>query len=132
MKILLVYPRLSTYAGGLQEPLGILYIATSLKRSGHDVDVVDLVDSDTLDVLREKVLNSDLVGMSSSTAIFGEAKKVLSYIKKINPCIVSVIGGPHATALPSDAIDSGFDYAIIGEGEETIVELVEAIDKKRA
>jgi radical SAM superfamily enzyme YgiQ (UPF0313 family) len=67
--------------------------------------------------------------MSSSTVLFGRACLVLDRIKKKRPSLPVVIGGPHATLLPEDAVMRGFDAAVIGEGEYTAVDLVEAIQK---
>ncbi len=111
----------------MQEPLGILYIASALRKAGYDVDFVDLTFADSLDVLRDKVSNADLIAMSATTALFGRAREVLEYIRAINKDVPAIIGGPHATTLPFDALKAGFDYAVIGEGEETTAELVDAI-----
>jgi radical SAM superfamily enzyme YgiQ (UPF0313 family) len=61
--------------------------------------------------------------------LFGRACLVLNRIKKKCPSLPVVIGGPHATLLPEDAVMRGFDAAVIGEGEYTAVDLVEAIQK---
>ncbi|MGK5556179.1 TIGR04013 family B12-binding domain/radical SAM domain-containing protein [Actinomadura kijaniata] len=44
-----------------------------------------------------------------------------------DPRALHVAGGVHATAEPQHVIDSGWDLAGIGEGESTIVALVEAL-----
>ncbi len=129
MRICLIYPQFRYPLVYDQEPLGILYIASSLREAGYNVSFVDLTFSNSLTELGERVKDADLIGIYSSTALFGKAKEVLSYIKEYSPDIPCVIGGPHATILPQEAIESGFEYAVIGEGDRIVVELVRALEK---
>lgn len=131
MKVLLLFPKyLYDSVATFEEPLGVLYLASALLRAGHSVEVVDLTFAQNLDVLKEKARWADVVGISSTTPLFGTAAALLGHVKKINPGISTVIGGPHATAFPSDALRPGFDAAVIGEGEVTLVELVETLGQK--
>ena len=50
-------------------------------------------------------------------------------LKRLFPHLTFVAGGPHATALPEQMLNEGFDAVIKGYGEDTIVELVENLDK---
>lgn len=132
MNILLIYPyypyaSVSTF----EEPVGILYLASALLKAGRKVEVVDLTFNQEMEGVDEKVRWADVVGISAPTPLFGTADLVLKYIKKIKPDILSIAGGPHATANPSDALHAGFDVAVIGEGEATIVDLVETIEQKK-
>jgi len=131
MKMLLVYPRWDypTF-GQIQEPLGILYIAAALKAAGHEAVVKDLAVDDVESVDAE-VKTADVVGMSSSTALYGRACRLLDRIKAARPGLPVVIGGPHATVLTEDTVRRGFDAAVVGEGEHTVVELLEALESGR-
>ncbi len=132
INITLIYPRFNyLHAGGLQEALGLLYIASALRTNGHNINFIDLTFADSPAIPDKTVLDSELILMSATTALFGRAKEVLKYIKTIDESIPSVIGGPHAAALPFDALKSGFDYAVIGEGEETIVDLVNHLENNK-
>jgi anaerobic magnesium-protoporphyrin IX monomethyl ester cyclase len=127
MNITLVYPRWNypTF-GQLQEPLGLLHIGAMLRAHGDTVKFFDLA-VDAIERLDEALTDADLVGMSSSTVLFDRACLVLDRIKKKRPGLPVIIGGPHATLQPEDAVMRGFDAAVIGEGERTAVDLVEAI-----
>jgi anaerobic magnesium-protoporphyrin IX monomethyl ester cyclase len=127
MNITLVYPRWNypTF-GQLQEPLGLLHIGAMLRAHGDTVKFFDLA-VDAIERLDEALTDADLVGMSSSTVLFDRACLVLDRIKKKRPGLPVIIGGPHATLQPEDAVMRGFDAAVIGEGEHTAVDLVEAI-----
>jgi len=132
MNVLLIYPyyayaTVSTFA----EPLGVLYLASALLEAGYNVDVADLTFNHDMEGLDKKIRWADLVGISAPTPLFGTADTVLQYVKKIKPDIPSIVGGPHATANPIDALQAGFDIAVIGEGEATIVELVAALEQKK-
>jgi anaerobic magnesium-protoporphyrin IX monomethyl ester cyclase len=130
MKVLLIYPRLHYPGyGELQEPLGLLYIAASLEQSGFDVDLVDLTLAESHAVLDEPLRYADVVGFGCSTALFGRALAALEYVRKLRPDVPVIIGGPHATALPEDVMQKGFDYGVIGEGEGTVVDLLTRMAK---
>jgi len=132
MNVLLAYPyypyaSVSTF----EEPAGILYLASALLKAGYKVEVVDLTFNREMQGLDEKLHWADLVGISAPTPLFGTADTLLQYVKKIRPGIFSIVGGPHATANPADALNAGFDVAVIGEGEITIVKLVEALEQNK-
>jgi radical SAM superfamily enzyme YgiQ (UPF0313 family) len=132
LNVLLIYPwypyaSVSTF----EEPLGILYIASALLKAGVAVDVMDLTFNQKMEGLEEKVRWADMVGISAPTPLFGTADIVLNFVRKIKPGIFAVAGGPHATANPDDALRTGFDVAVIGEGEVTMVDLVRACEQKR-
>jgi radical SAM superfamily enzyme YgiQ (UPF0313 family) len=129
MKILLIYPRWNypTF-GQLQEPLGIMCIGASLKAAGHDVRILDLA-VDEIEALDRDVEHVDLIGMSSSTALYGRACLVLDRIRERRPDLPVVIGGPHATVLPEETLARGFDAVAVGEGEHTSVDLAKTLEK---
>lgn len=81
----------------------------------------------------EKVIikqNPDLIGISARTPSIESAKKTAQLIKKINPKIITVLGGAHASCLPSESAKFPFfDYVVRKEGEATIVELVDKLEK---
>jgi len=127
MKVVLVYPRWDyPIMGELQEPLGIMSIGAALSAAGHDVELVDLAVSG-IEELDRLIEDADMAGMSSSTALYGRACRVLDRIREQRPEVPVIIGGPHATVLPEEVIARGFDAAVIGEGEATAVEIAEAI-----
>jgi len=133
MKFILIYPRFKTrLAGGLEEPLGILYIAAVLRKSGHRVVLFDLSFAKSLDHMKESLLEADCVGLSSSSPLFGKAIQVLKYVKSITPHVPVIIGGPHATVEPREALDAGFDYVFNGESEGIISEFASLLENGRA
>ncbi|MDD3065063.1 MAG: radical SAM protein [Endomicrobiaceae bacterium] len=114
-------------------PLGILYIAAVLEKNNIEVHVIDAaLESMSFKNIIEKIEfdSPDIVGITSTTFSFSSAKNLASIIKKINPEIKIIIGGSHASAVGEDALnDTDFDFAVIGEGEFTFLELIQNINK---
>jgi radical SAM superfamily enzyme YgiQ (UPF0313 family) len=129
MNVVLVYPRWNypTF-GQLQEPLGLLHLGAVLRARGDTVRFFDLA-VDAIERLDEALADADLVGLSSSTVLFERAGRVLDRIKAQRPDLPVVIGGPHATLRPEEAVLRGFDAAAIGEGEHTVVEFARALER---
>ncbi len=127
---MLIYPRYGYHhKGGLQEPLGVLYIADALQKAGHRAEVWDMTFSQTAPELSGVPGDFDMVGISSSSALYGKALEILRAIKALKPEMPVIIGGPHATALPEDAVSDGFDVAVIGEAEVSAPALANALEK---
>jgi len=128
MKALLIYPRYKwPEIGQMQEPLGILYIASLLRQNGLEVRFLDFTFEQTLDRLKEAVNWADAVGMSFSSVLFSRAVHILEKIKAQRPELLVIAGGPHPTADPEGTLKSGFDYLVIGEGEQSGLELFQAL-----
>ena len=66
---------------------------------------------------------SDLVGISTITTTAPEAYAMLEKIKQ-RWDIPVVMGGPHVTFLPEEALEKGADFVVRGEGERAFPELV--------
>jgi len=114
--------------------LGTSYIASYLRKYGafSDVNILEVGQSLSSELLRK--YNPDFVGISSVTQNFNTAKVIAAKIKKELDVPV-IIGGHHITALPNNLTES-MDVAVLGEGEQTTLELVEAyeengLDKRR-
>ena len=47
---------------------------------------------------------------------------------------LTVVGGPHVTALPAETLEEfpAIDIGVVGEGEETLAELLSAVGQKNA
>ncbi len=130
MKAILVYPRLNYDGyGEPQEPLGLLYIAQTLRDAGHQVGFVDLTFSKDLDSLSPALADADLVGISGSTSLYDKALLVLEHVRSQRPELPVIMGGPHATVCTERVLKDGFDLVVVGEGEKTAVEVADAIEQ---
>jgi magnesium-protoporphyrin IX monomethyl ester (oxidative) cyclase len=112
-------------------PLGILYIASYLRKNGYtDISVIDgakIGFKKTIDkIKREKF---DIVGISSTTWACIGALKLSNFIRSMNKDVPIVIGGPHATAYPTYFLDDERKIVVVGEGEETFLDIVRRFEK---
>ncbi len=78
----------------------------------------------------KKLAGMDVVGISAITRTQPPAYELARELKRINPKIWTVFGGPHVTALPEEALMHG-DVVIRREGDASLVELVERITENR-
>lgn len=100
----------------LLEPLAMEYLGAGVKEH-HDVKVVDL-RSDKEPGLKETLesFQPDIFGCGAFTTEVNSAKHLCAEVKKIMPEILTVVGGPHATALPEDFYEDYIDVVVKGEG----------------
>jgi radical SAM superfamily enzyme YgiQ (UPF0313 family) len=75
----------------------------------------------------DEVQQADLVGISTITSTAPVAYSLVERIKKITGAPI-VMGGPHVSFLPEDALDNGVDFVVRGEGEVTLIELIKALE----
>jgi anaerobic magnesium-protoporphyrin IX monomethyl ester cyclase len=115
-----------------EPPLGVTYLASFLRQKFDRRDLeVRLLDAAILQLDLRGVLdyvleeNPEIVGLSTVTLTAAFAKKLIEGIKARKPDTFVVVGGHHPSALPEDLLP-GADAAVIGEGEATLGELVEA------
>lgn len=127
MNIALIFPR-TRYPSG-QPPLGILYLAAYLRReSDARVDIFDLTFcKKPFEYLRDGLLarRYDLIGLSVMTSMLRDAERASAIARQTNSQALVLWGGPHATVLPDASLaHPNVDAVVIGEGEETLLELV--------
>lgn len=136
MKIALINPPItfrerygvSSPAGGNSPPNGLLSIAAVLREKGYQVKIFDGeragISPGELS-LQVAEYNPDVVGITAVTMSVTRAHETVLKIKEVMPNITTVLGGPHVTAVPFDTFNqfSAFDIGVIGEGEETALEL---------
>jgi radical SAM superfamily enzyme YgiQ (UPF0313 family) len=117
-------------AGGVwhTQPLGLAYIAAVLKREGYEVKILDL-DVEKEDPVRVcEELQPSIVGITCTTPTFNLVSKLCEEIKS-NFSTTTVVGGAHPSSVPELVIkDENIDIIIRGEGELTMLELVDNIE----
>jgi anaerobic magnesium-protoporphyrin IX monomethyl ester cyclase len=138
-------------------PLGLTYLAAVLMKDGHEVLIYDgerdpkCISSSVKDLSKRHFLygealkddknqvwqefqeilgefEPDIVGISVLSVKLLSALKIAKLTKQFNKHIVVVAGGEHVTVRPEDVFkDHTVDFAICGEGEQGMVELVNNI-----
>jgi anaerobic magnesium-protoporphyrin IX monomethyl ester cyclase len=131
-------------------PLGLAYIAAALKKAEHNVSVIDAsalgikqVQHYSNDIylfglnkhqIAELVPpNSQVIGLTLMfTNNWLYDRELIAYLKQQFPQAILVVGGEHATAAYELCFSqSAIDFLVRGEGEDTIVELMEALELKK-
>lgn len=128
MKILLVRPNTPRASINLQsfmicEPLELEYVAASLEKDGHEIDLIDmLIEKQPLQFfLKQK--NYDMVCMTAYITTVGVVKDYAKIIKEHNNSIITCIGGVHAEVVPTDFVDKNIDYILWANGVETLMSI---------
>lgn len=113
----------------LREPISLEYIEAYLQRHGYHTRVIQQRDL-SIEQLVEQVLsfNPIAVGFSTYTFNYPHAQIIARRLRNRDPSIVIMFGGYHASGDPSIVCDSTIDYAILGEGERTTLELLRCIE----
>jgi radical SAM superfamily enzyme YgiQ (UPF0313 family)/glycosyltransferase involved in cell wall biosynthesis len=148
MNITLIYPLLSKDRSKVDEnkqywpPLGLAYIAAVLRENGHSVQILDRdlilrknrlnfdeTDEITLSHIRD--FKTQVVGFSTTTPNVSDVNTFSRKVKKINPEIVTVIGGPHCAGEPVATLEmcNGIDMLVRGEGEMVMLDIANGISK---
>ena len=118
-------------------PLGLAYIGSFLEAE-HDVKILlpdtrPLTDGDPWHILRTTIEaeSPEVVGITAVSALYPSAVRLAQEVKQINPEIVTILGGAHATVDPVGAItgDPALDYVVVGEGEETLRDLLREMNR---
>lgn len=131
----------------VSQPLGLAYIAAILRRDGYSVSILDAAaegwkNIKAFDERRDyngmdyKQIGEEIrkrrpkvVGITNNFTVQKDsAFKIAKIVKEIDPNITVVIGGSHVTVAPKEcALNDSIDYAVFGEGEITVVELMNCL-----
>ncbi|MFC1524879.1 B12-binding domain-containing radical SAM protein [Planctomycetota bacterium] len=140
--IVIVYPPVVTTGrygkvatGHEVPPQPLIYLGAVLRQHGYRCK---LIDANALGLSLEETTNRILesspnyLGITSPTMLISIAAEIAKRVKEKNSDIVTIVGGPHITAVPKETMDlyPNIDIGVLGEGEITILELLEALKTK--
>lgn len=130
-------PKIIDNERGKNPPLGLLYVAASVKQIGrHQVNVIDAslpgFGQETLEKLfRED--QCDVLGITVTSFTLLDAIEVIQLFKKVNPRGKVIAGGPHVAIYPQETIGLGLiDVAVKREGEPVINQILDRLDEPAA
>ena len=127
------HPPSVTEVSGTFPPLGLAYIASAVKSSGHEVEIFDMqMNGNSSKELFELISKNppDIIGLGSMTFTFKNAVKIAESIKEEFKDIPIIFGGSQSSAFPIESLKRDcFDLGVTGEGEETIVEILESYSR---
>jgi anaerobic magnesium-protoporphyrin IX monomethyl ester cyclase len=111
-------------------PLGILAVATPLKRAGFEVVLIDsTITPNFKQRVLEEVQDALCLGISLVTGpMIRETVDIARSIKAWDPDFPIILGGWHPSLLPKQTLEAPYlDYIVRGQGEESLLELVQHI-----
>jgi len=155
-KVLLFVPPAFTFKDRIDinplPPLGLGYLGAVLENNGIEVKVVDCIVEGwhrrievEKNILRiglpfekiEEIIRSyspDIAGVNSLFTVQRKnAGEIYKIAKKVDKNIITIAGGAHPTVMPELVLsDENVDYVVIGEGENTIIDLIGVIEGEKS
>ena len=123
-----LFVRGSKTSASIIPPLGIAYIAAYLRKHGHECRILDGVAQPyPLEKICKLVRGYDIIGITVVSTYAVRAIELIQALKRSGISEPVVVGGPHVTVMPESLLERGADFAVIGEGELTMRELVECL-----
>jgi len=112
--------------------IGMLVMAAVARSRGYEVAIFDAKGSgETPSHVASDILafRPDVVGFSATTISITNAGRIAGLLKDASAAIVTVVGGPHVSAVPQRTLAAfaTLDYGIIGEGEISFFELLDRL-----
>ena len=142
MKILFINQPFSKYDGveghgGKTAPLNLGYLASFTRQQKPKIEV-DILDCEGLNLSYKQIekflikSKPDIVALTMPTPAYKHTLLVANIAKSLRQKTIIIVGGPQPTALPETVLkEKCIDFAVIGEGEITFLELVNSLEKDR-
>ena len=139
MKVLLINPPFTRYGGleghgGKMTPINLGYLAAYAREKKKNY-AISILDAEVLGMTFEDIGSHirkekpDVVGITSSTPAYSSVVQIATICKSFSEDIKVVIGGVHPSAFPKDtAGEKAIDFVVVGEGEITFLELLNALE----
>jgi len=121
-------------AMGSYPPLGLLYIATYLKKFADFKVQIGIIDCPTGKIdyreltRRIKEYAPDMIGVTACTPTIADTILTTRLAKEINPEVITVVGGHHIYCYPEETLlEDSIDFIIKGEGEVSFLKLASSL-----
>lgn len=129
---LFIVPRFAKINELYNFPWGMGYVVSNMKKRGFNVFCLNLCHyKESIEYLISEAIkkhNINVVCTGAMSVHWNEVDKVLNTVKKINPDIITIVGGPIIISDIELALENmQIDFGVVGEGEETLVELANAL-----
>src|SRR6266702_3735179 len=128
-KVIFFFPSFSSSEA--TAPLGILAVATPLIRAGYEICLIDsTITPNFKQRILEEVKDALCLGVSLVTGpMIRETVDIAGAIKEWNPDFPIILGGWHPSLLPVQTLEAPYiDYVVRGQGEDSMLELVQHIE----
>lgn len=128
MKILFIYPDLVT--GGYNFCPAIHILSAVVKKEGCQADMLHVNNNHGIPLQKNIIISRsagyDLFAFTSTSFDYKYANQIAGWLKEAYPHTMKILGGAHATTSPEDFESSNFDIFCVGEGEQPMIELINA------
>jgi radical SAM superfamily enzyme YgiQ (UPF0313 family) len=116
-------------------PLGLLHVGSTLANKGFEVRIIHCTEKEIECYAKEIAVTKPLwVGFSVMTGPQTLHSALMSEkIKEYDPTLPVIWGGIHPSLLPEQCLNEDYiDVVVIGDGEDTALELTERIERKKS
>jgi len=133
LKILLINICLRQDVEKILYPVGLSYVASAVHRSRHDLSIIDM-DADRIGYGeledRLRAMDFDAVGFGCIVTGYKIVKELTRIVKKVHPTAWVIVGNSVASSVPETLLqNTAVDIAVIGEGDVTIVDVLDCLDQ---
>ncbi|MGH7788014.1 MAG: B12-binding domain-containing radical SAM protein [Candidatus Binatia bacterium] len=118
-----------------ESPLGLAMLAAYVRQQGHEPVIIDVAAerlSPEATAARVAALGPAVVGITANTVMMPPAICIATVLQERLPDTLVVLGGKHVSVVPEDVYNGKppvFDVSVIGEGEETLLEIMQALEQ---
>src|SRR5262245_48296047 len=102
--------------------LGLLYLSSFLRTRGFDVELFDTTFADRDGFLERLARGSGVLGLYTNLLTRRPVLDLIAAAKAGGWTVV--LGGPESAGYPEEYLARGADVVVVGEGEETLAELL--------
>jgi len=133
-KVLLINPRFPDEITLFNTPVGLIYLGSWLVHKGYEISLLDALHFKDMSLfwrrIESEIADAFCVGLSVMSAQIPHALQISGFVRRCNPSIPIIWGGVHPTLYPEQTAKCELvDFAVKGEGELTLGELLEAIER---
>jgi radical SAM superfamily enzyme YgiQ (UPF0313 family) len=116
--------------------MGMLVLAAVARTLGYRVHLIDAKrqGSSVEEVARAiAALRPDYLGLSATTISVHNAARIAEQVKGRLPAVVTLLGGPHVSAIPERTLAAfaSIDFGVAGEGERSLFDLLARLAEGR-
>ena len=137
MRVILASPEAKVWSERKHIPLGLGYLAATLRQGGHEPFIFDAAIEDVpvefyIEQAEAEGRPYQLIGITATTPLIGDAWDMAKVAKRYG--LTTVLGGPHLTIMPRESLEPQHwyvDYVFKGEAEYTFLELVNTLEAGR-
>ncbi len=136
LKVLAINVCLRPYKPEIMFPLGLAYVVSAIYRAGYDLEIVDLDKNKTPEQEIENILKHkdfDVAAFGCIVTGYKIAKKLSKIIRDVKKDAIIIAGNSVADSIPNILLEkTEVDVAVIGEGEATIVEVLDKLNQSKS